>query len=318
MRVLACHGYGNGENLAVETRPVPEPGPGELRVKVLACGVNGSDWEFISGRPAYGRITRAFMRGRNVFGSDVVGIVDEIGEGVRGIAPGDRVLADIFGTFGGFAAFAVAKADLWVPVPDDVNDAAAAALPQSGTIAIEGIHDRVRPGMTVLINGGGGGSGLLAIQMAKAAGAAVWGVDSAGKAAAMTEAGADRVLDFEREDFTAQPERFDLILDLWGTRPVRRVRAALAPGGRYMMVGGPLRRLIGVAAWGGLSSLWSDRKVGVLAVNQGPGRLPELLEMVRSGKLRPVIGEHAALEDGAGAIARLGRGEIAGKLVILP
>lgn len=318
MRVLACHGYGTGENLAIEARRMPEPGPGEVRVKVLACGVNGSDWEFISGRPAYGRITRAFMWGRNLFGSDVLGIVDRLGDGVAGLAEGQRVLADTFGSFGGFAEHVVAKAGLWVPVPDEVGDVDAAALPQSGTIAIEGVHDRVRPGMRVLVNGGGGGSGPLAIQMAKAGGAQVWAVDTGGKVGAMKTAGADHVLDFAREDFADLAERFDLILDLWGTRPVRRVRRVLAPGGRYLMVGGPLGRIISVALWGGLSSRGSDRKVGVLAVNQGPGRLAELLEMVRTGHLRPVIGEVAALEDGAAAIARMGRREIAGKLVLIP
>lgn len=318
MRALVCQGFGRGENLALAERPKPEPGPGELRVTVLTCGANASDWEFVTGRPAYARIARMFMRGREVFGSDIVGRIDKLGDGVTGFAPGQRVLADTFETFGGFADFAVAKAERWVPVPDGLSDEMAAALPQSGTIALAGLRGRVQPGARVLINGAGGGSGPLAIQIAKAAGSEVWAVDTAAKAQVMKAAGADHVIDFEAEDFAKGGERFDLILDLWGTRPVGAVRRALRPGGRYMMVGGPLGRLLGVAAWGGLSSLVSRRKVGVLGVSQGPGSLAELMDMVEAGALRPVVGEVAPLEGAAEALKRMGALEIAGKLVIRP
>jgi NADPH:quinone reductase-like Zn-dependent oxidoreductase len=318
MRALVCHGFGAGENLALEARPTPEPGPGEIRVKVLACGANASDWEFVTGSPAYARISRLFMRSRNVFGSDVVGIVDKLGEGVTGIEPGQRVLADTFGSFGGLADYAVAKAGLWVPVPAGVSDVDAAALPQSGAIAMDGIALRVRPGMKVLINGGGGGSGPLAIQLAKAAGAEVWAVDTAGKAEVMTQAGADHLIDFEAEDFARGATRFDLVLDLWGTRPVRAVRQVLVSGGRYMMVGGPMARLLAVVAWGGLTSLVSARKVGLLIVRQGPEHLPTLLDMVEAGRLSPIIGELAQLDDATGALTRMGARKVAGKLVIVP
>lgn len=317
MRALVCHGYGTGENLSLEARPSPEPGPGEIRVKVLACGGNASDWEFVTGSPAYARIVRLFMRGRDILGSDVVGIVDKLGEGVTGVEPGQRVLADTFGSFGGFAEYAVAKAGLWVPVPAGVSDVMAAALPQSGAIAMDGMASRARPGMKVLINGGGGGSGPLAIQLAKAAGAEVWAVDTAGKAEVMAQAGADHLIDFEAEDFARAATRFDLVLDLCGTRPVRAVRQVLVPGGRYMMVGGPMARLLAIVVWGGLTSLVSDRKVGLLTVRQGPDHLPALLEMVEAGRLTPIVGEVASLDDAAGALTRMGTRKVAGKLVIV-
>jgi len=318
MRALVCHGFGAGDNLVLEDRPTPEPGPGEIRVKVLACGANASDWEFVTGHPAYARISRLFMRGRNVFGSDVVGIVDKLGEGVTGIEPSQRVLADTFGSFGGFAEYAVAKAGLWVPVPEGISDTLAAALPQSGAIAMDGIARRVRPGMKVLVNGGGGGSGPLAIQLAKAVGAEVWAVDTAGKAEVMAEAGADHVIDFEVDDFARGAARFDLVLDLWGTRPVGAVRRVLAPGGRYMLVGGPMTRLLAVVAWGGLTSLVSSRKVGLLIVRQGPEHLPALLEMVEAGRLSPIIGEVASLDRATEALVRMGARKVAGKLVVVP
>jgi NADPH:quinone reductase-like Zn-dependent oxidoreductase len=317
MRALVCHGYGAGENLALEARPMPEPGPGALRVRVEACGANASDWEFVTGRPAYARIARAFQRGPGVFGSDVVGVVDKLGPEVSGFRLGERVMADTFGTFGGFAEVCVARAGLWVKVPDGVSEILAAALPQSGTIALTAFRGRMRPGMRVLVNGGGGGSGPLAIQIAKAGGAEVWAVDTAAKAEVMREAGADRVLDFEAEDFAGHRNSFDLVLDLWGTRPMRVVRRTLRPGGRYMLVGGPLRVVIAAA----LSSLWSRftaRQTGLLLVNQGPGALAELLGMVADGRLTPVVGEVTSLEGAAEALALMGARRVAGKLVIAP
>lgn len=317
MRALVCHGYGEGENLTLEARPMPEPKAGELRVRVEACGANASDWEFTTGRPGYAKISRFFLRGGSVLGSDVVGVVDKLGPGVTGLRIGDRVMADTFGRFGGFAEYCVAKADLWVPVPDGVSDILAAALPQSGTIALTAFRGRLRPGMRVLVNGGGGGSGPLAIQIAKAGGAEVWAVDTAAKAEVMLESGADRVLDFETEDFTTNRDAFDLVLDLWGTRPMRVARRTLKPGGRYMLVGGKLRWVLAAA----LSMLWArvtSRKTGILAVHQGPGMLAELATMVADEKLTPVVGEVCALEGAAEALQLMGARKVAGKLVIVP
>lgn len=317
MRALVCTGFGSGENLDVVARPMPEPGPGEVRVRVLACGANASDWEFVTGRPFYARIARWFMRGRDVFGSDVVGVVERLGPGCTRLRTGERVLADTFGSFGGFAEACVAKESLWVPVPEGVSDVIAAALPQSGTIALSALQGRAGPGKRVLVNGGGGGSGPLAIQLAVSAGAEVWAVDTAAKADVMQEAGATRTLDFEREDFAALDTRFDLILDLYGTRPMRRVRRVLAPGGEYLLVGGPMRYLLAAA----LAMLWTRatrRRAGVLMVPQGPDALGTLLAMVGDGRLTPVVGEVTSLDCSRQALMDMGARRVAGKLVIVP
>ncbi|MCB1336813.1 MAG: NAD(P)-dependent alcohol dehydrogenase [Maritimibacter sp.] len=316
MRALVCTGYGNGENLTLASRPTPEPGAGEVRVRVLACGANASDWEFVTGTPLYGRISRWFLR-KDVFGSDVLGEVAALGPGCGRLRLGQRVLADTFGTFGGYAEHCVAKEALWVPVPDGVSDVFAAALPQSGTIALSAMKGRAGPGKRVLVNGGGGGSGPLAIQLAAAAGAEVWAVDTAAKADVMHEAGAVRVLDFEREDFAALEERFDLILDLYGTRPIARVRRRLNPGGEYLFVGGPMGRVLAAAA----AMLWTrftTRRASLLMVPQGPDALAELMEMVLDGRLRPVVGEVTSLDCARQALIDMGARRIAGKLVIVP
>ncbi len=172
--------------------------------------------------------------------------------------------------------------------------------------------------MRVLINGAGGGSGPLALQMAKAAGAEVWAVDNAKKLDLLRRLGADRAIDHRVEDFAASHARFDLVLDLFGTRRARVVRRVLAPGGRYLFVGGPVPVLLDVVIVGALLGLGSDRKAGILAVEPGPRRLAELMRLVEDGKLTPVVGEVAPLAGAAAALGRMGRGEIAGKLVIVP
>lgn len=319
MRALMQHRYGDESGLSVEQVPVPEPGHGELRVRVEACGANASDWEFVTGRPAYARAVVGLVRPKEqALGSDVAGVVDAVGEGVTGFAEGDLVLGDTFGHFGGFAEKVVAPAKLWVKRAGEVDAPTAAALPQSGTIALVGVGDRVRRGMRVLINGAGGGSGPLALQMAKTAGAEVWAVDNAAKLPLLRRLGADRVLDYRAEDFAALEARFDLVLDLYGTRSARRVRRVLTARGRYLFVGGPVPVLLNIVTVGSLLSLASSRKVGVLFVEQGPARLTELMARVVDGSLTPTIGEVAPLDEAARALGRMGRGEIAGKLVIVP
>ena len=250
MRALIQHRYGNEHDLTVEEVVVPEPGPGEIRVRVEACGANASDWEFVTGRPAYARTVAGLFRPKGrTLGSDVAGIVDAVGDRVTGFGSGDAVLADLFGTFGGFADRVVGPAKLWVKRVAGIDAVVAATLPQSGTIALTGVGDRVRAGMRVLIIGAGGGSGPLALQMAKAAGTEVWAVDNAAKLDLLRRLGADRVIDYRADDFTVLPERFDLVL---------------APGGRYMFVGGPVPVLLNLVIVGAILALGSDRKAGAL------------------------------------------------------
>lgn len=294
-----------GARVQLTQRPVPDVGRGEVRVRVAACGANASDWEFIVGRPFYGWLARRLMRVK-VPGSDVAGVVDAVGEGVKDLIPGDRVVADTFETFGGFADFCTAKADRWVKLPDDIGFEQAAALPQSAAIALTAF-DHLAGGETVLINGAGGGSGPYAIQLAKARGATVWAVDNAGKQAIMHASGADHVIDYETTDFTTVGTRFDHILDMVATRPPRHIRRCLAPGGRYRMVGGPMGLLILFALRGQL-----------LIVKQGPGLTARALDLVTRGVLTPNIGAVVPLADGPDALARMGAGQIAGKLIVAP
>lgn len=317
MRALVQNGYGGADVLCLEERPAPVIGRGTLGVRVLACGVNGSDWEYIRGAPLYARYMGGSPNGR-VLGSDICGVVEQIGAGCTGFRVGDMVLAETLGRFGGFAEHAAISADRCVVVPQGVDAVSAAALPQSGAVALSGMGDLVSAGQQVLINGAGGAAGPLAVQMALRAGADVTAVDCASKLGFLHDLGAQRVMDFAVTDYASQPERYDLILDLWGTRPVRRVRRCLAPGGTYLLVGGPMWRVLCFVFAGPVFGLGSSRSSKMLMADLGAARIPQLLHMVLDGTLDPSVSAVVPLDKAADAFARMARGDLPGKLVITP
>ncbi len=317
MRALVQYGYGGSEVLRLEERETPEPGPDEVRVKVLACGVNGSDWEYISGHPFYARMAGGSPKGR-VLGSDICGEIEAIGPGVQGLSVGQIVVGETLGVFGGFADQAVAKADLWVPVPDGMDPVTAAALPQPGGVALSGVGDFVQAGQSVLINGAGGACGSLAVQIALNAGANVTAIDSAEKLDPLRALGAHQVMDYRVDDFATHTARYDLVLDLWGTRPMHVVRRVLKPEGRYLLVGGPMWRVVCIGIGGSIVSRFTKRKSTLLLAELGAKRVPEVLAMAQDGRIRAIVAEVAKLADAKDALARAGAGQIAGKLVICP
>ena len=305
---------GGPEVLRLSDVAAPRPRRGEILVQVLACGVNLSDWEALTGDPAYARMGGLFRPGRPILGSDIVGRVLELGAGVTGFRPGQRVMADVVTRRGGFAEQAVLPAAQCAVVPEDLSDTVAAALPQPGVIALQGMAS-VLAGQRVLINGAGGGSGTLALQLAKAAGAHVTVVDNDAKIAWLAGRGADQGLDYRSRDFTAIGQRWDVILDLVATRPATAISRALAPGGRYRAVGGRVRVILPLA----LKGLVNKRRgIGVLAVHTGAAETAEVAARAVAGELTPAIHAVLPLDQVPQAMADLGAGRVLGKLVIRP
>jgi NADPH:quinone reductase-like Zn-dependent oxidoreductase len=187
--------YGPPDVLRFTDVDTPVPGDGEVLVKVRAVSLNLSDWEALRGTPLYSRIGGLRRPRRHVLGSDIAGRVEAVGPGANRFRPGDDVFADILDHLGGFAEYVRLPETVLEPMPAGMTHEQAAALPQAGAIALQGIRDRgrVRPGHRVLINGAGGGSGTFAIQLAKLDGAEVTGVDNAEKQDFMREMGADHV-----------------------------------------------------------------------------------------------------------------------------
>ena len=317
MKAVVRHVYGPPEVLELAELNKPVPGEGEVLIRVRAASLNASDWEILRGKPLYGRIWGFFTPKIRILGSDVAGTVEAVGSNVTRFGPGDAVYGDIMERWGGFAEWVCAPETMLRPKPEFISFEQAAAMPQSGAIALQGLRDKgqVQAGQKVLINGAGGSGGTFAIQIAKALGAEVTAVDSAQKAELMRSLGADHVIDYAREDFTRNHKRYDLILDLVGKHSFFDFKRALAPTGRYLVVGGAVSLILRVVFLGALVSLLTRKKMGLLMVkvNQGLGVLEDYF---RSGAVVPAIDRTYTLSETPEALRCLGEGRAKGKLVI--
>ena len=317
MKAVVYRRYGRPDALAVEDVATPVPAAGQVLVKVAATSVNLSDWEGLRGWPLYARLGGLRAPRRPTLGSDIAGWVAAVGPGSGRFRSGDEVHGDNLGLQGGFAEYAVAPEKTLALKPAELTFAQASTIPQAGAIALQGTVGAAK-GRRVLINGGGGGSGSFAIQLAKRLGAHVTGVDNAEKLAFMRSLGADEVIDYRRDDFTRDREPYDLILDLVAHRSVFAYRRALAPGGRYRCVGGPVRALARVLTIGAAAGLVTGRQIGMLAVRQGPPHFAPLTELCAAGEVRIPIDRTVGLDQVPEALAYVGEGHALGKVVVTP
>ena len=316
MKAVVYDRYGPPEVLRVEEVPVPEPGPGRVLLEMAATSINLSDWETLRGRPAYARLGGLRSPARQVLGSDIAGRVAALGPDVTDFEVGDEVYGDNLDLKGGFAEYAVAPARVLAHKPQGLSLVEAACIPQAGAIATQGTA-RVQVGQRVLINGAGGGSGSFAIQLAAQAGAHVTGVDNGGKLDFMRTLGADKVVDYQREDFT-RLEPFDHVLDLVAHRSVFAYRRALAPGGRYRCVGGSVPALLRILTVGAALGRATGRSIGVLGVHEGPAHFEPLAQRCATGEVQIHVDRTFTLDDTAEALAHVGEGRSLGKVVVVP
>ncbi|WP_203755385.1 NAD(P)-dependent alcohol dehydrogenase [Catellatospora bangladeshensis] len=314
MRAVVYDRYGPPDVLRIEDVAKPAPGSGQVLVKVAATSINLSDWETLLGSPMYSRIGGLRTPARRVLGSDIAGWVDAVGPDVTRFRPGDEVYGDNLMLKGGFAEYAIAPESALAHKPAALTFAEASTIPQAGVIAHQGIAGAVA-GQRVLINGAGGGSGAFAIQLAKQLGAEVIGVDNAAKLDFMRSVGADEVIDYRRQDFTRSGP-YDLILDLVAHRSVFAYRRALAPGGRYRCVGGSVRALLRVLTIGSAVGLLTHRRLGVLAVKEGPAHFEPVAELCVAGDLAIHIDRTFTLDEVPQALAWVGEGHALGKVVV--
>lgn len=309
--------YGPPEVLEMTEVDDPVVGDRDVLIRVGAASVNRSDWEGLVGKPLYARVGGLLRPRRLILGSDVAGTVEDVGRSVDAFRRGDEVFGDVM--YHGGSAFAeyvcVPETAPIVHKPASVPFAEASTLPQAALIALQGTSGRVGPGDRVLINGAGGGTGAFALQMAKAAGAEVTGVDSGLKQEFIQSLGADHVLDYVRTDYTQTDIQYDLILDLVGERSMFAVRRAVAAGGHYMVVGGSVPSLLSAATAGRLLST-GGRRIGVLMVRPNQDDLLRVADMVVAGTLRPTIERTYSLDAVPEALRHLGEGRALGKLVI--
>lgn len=314
MRAVVHERYGGPEVLALRDVPRPSARAGEVLVEVVATSVNLSDWETLRGTPAYARIGGLRRPAHPILGTDIAGRVVEVGAGVEAFSVGDEVFGDNLPRGGGFAEFAAVPQTALAIKPLGISFAEAAAIPQAGAIAAQAVA-LARPGSRMLINGAGGGSGTLAVQLAVAKGVHVTAVDNAGKLDHLRDIGAEAVIDYRTEDFT-RTGRYDLIVDLVAHRSVFAYRRALGRGGRCVIVGGTTRALLRMLTVGPLLGVLTGAHLGVLLVRQGPGAFVPVAEQVAAGSLQVRIDRRFPLEETAAALAWHGEGHARGKVVV--
>lgn len=314
MRAVVYDRYGLPDVLRIENLPKPSPTARQVLVKVAATSVNLSDWETLRGSPLYSRIGGLRSPARRTLGSDIAGWVDAVGPAVTRFRPGDEVYGDNLLLKGGFAEYAIVPESALARKPAALTFAEASTIPQAGVIARQGT-DGAAAGQRVLINGAGGGSGTFAIQLAKRLGARVTGVDNAGKLDFIRSIGADEVIDYRSQDFT-RGGPYDLILDLVAHRSVFAYRRALASGGRYRCVGGSVSTLLRVLTIGALAGRLTHRRLGVLAVKEGPTHFQPVADLCVAGDLGIHIDRTFTLDEVPEALAHVGEGRALGKVVV--
>ena len=321
MKAIVQDTYGSPDVLQLREIDKPVVGEDEVLVRVQAAGVDQGVWHSVAGLPYLFRIAGIGVRAPKnpVPGLDVAGRVEAVGGSVTLFQPGDEV----FGTCrGSFAEYASARADRLAPKPAKLSFEQAAAVPTSGATALQAVRDKgkVRPGQRVLVIGAGGGVGTFTVQLAKAFGAEVAGVCSTTKMELVRSIGADRVIDYARENFTAGATRYDVILDIAGNRSLSHLRRALAREGTLMIVGGE-----GGGRWlGGIDrqlraqvlSLFVRQRLGTLIATARKQDLEELHGLVEAGRVTPVIDRTFPLSEAPEAIRYMRNGHARGKVVI--
>jgi NADPH:quinone reductase-like Zn-dependent oxidoreductase len=336
MRAVVQDGYGPPAGV-LRVRDVERPvaGDGEVLVRVRAASMHVDVWHVVTGRPYILRLMGSGPRrpSPRVPGTDLAGHVESVGPGVTRFEPGDRVFGESAATQwrngGTYAEYAVVRQELLARKPGNVTFEQAAAVPASGTIALHGLRAAggVRGGQEVLVNGAGGAVGGIAVQIARAQGARVTGVERASRLDLVRSLGADRVIDCAREDFTRADQRYDLVLDVASTLSLRDCRRVLSPGGVYVLIG---HDHYGAAAGRVLGSL--PRLLVLVARARFDEHLPRpsfrmpdrqetlatLRTLLESGRLTPVIGRTFPLEEVPAAMSCMQAGQVPGRIIITP
>lgn len=318
MKAVTYHNYGSPDVLKLEEVEKPAPTDNDILIKVHAVSINGSDREGLVGKPLYARSGGLLKPGRQILGSDIAGRVEFVGKNNTEFKPGDAIFGEIPGYHGGFAEYVCTHGKTMMLKPASLTFEQAAAIPQAGVIALQGIREKgqVQAGQKVLINGAGGSAGSFAIQLAKLYGADVTGVDNANKLDFMRSLGADHVIDYTQEDFTRNGKQYDLILDLIAHRSVFACQRALRPNGTYFFVGGSVAVLFQVLLLGPWIRKTTAKNIRLLAVPQNRKDLISITELCEAGKIVPVIDRQYSLSEVPEAFRYVGEGYAKGKVVI--
>jgi NADPH:quinone reductase-like Zn-dependent oxidoreductase len=322
MRAAVHRCYGAPEVVRIETVRPPVPGDDDVLVRVHAASVNAIDSHLLRGEPYLMRIDSGWGAPRRIrFGTDFAGTVEAVGRRVSRFKPGDRVFG---GAWGSFSQYVIEPQNGPIQrMPPDVTFEQAASVPVAGITALQAVRDygKLQPGEKVLVNGAAGGVGSFAVQIAKALGADVTAVTSTGNIALLRSIGADRVIDYTREDFTRGAQQYDLIVDCGGGHSLLDIRHALTPHGIYVAVGKTnlgrwIEPVTDLLIKPPLLSAFGTRQFVAFISSLNPADLATLRDLLQTGKVQPVIDRRYPLDRTAEAVRYLETGHARGKVVI--
>lgn len=330
MKAIVQKGYGGPEGLRLRDVPEPVPAENEVLVRVHAAAVNARDWHIMRGNPYLARLAaEAFGLRRpkyQVRGSDFAGRVEAVGPAVTRFQPGDEVYGDLREGDGAFAEYLCAEEGKVAHKPANLGFAEAAAVPLAATTALVGLRDaaQLRSGQQLLINGASGGVGTFAVQIAKALGAEVTAVCSTRNVDLVSKLGADHVIDYTRDDFTRDAQRYDVVFDLVANRSLGDLRRALRPAGALVLSGGgtssPRPKLagpMGLTMRAMATARFSrQRLLPLLDMPPSAECLATLREMIDAGLVAPVIDRSYDLSEVPAAIRYLEVEHARAKVVI--
>ena len=317
MKAIVYDNYGPPEVLRIEDIPRPVPGDDQVLVEIHAVSINSWDWDMLTGKPFAYRFFSGLLKPKSkaIHGCDIAGKVAVVGRKVKKFKVGDDVFGDLSeGGWGAFAEYACARENELIFKPRGMTFAEAACLSHGGNLAVQGLIDygNIKSGQTVLINGGGGSTGTLAIQIAKLFDVELTAVDRTEKFDTMQLLGADHLIDYTQEDFTRNGDRYDLIFDVKTTRSINDYKRALHPAGTYVTVGGRTSRILQLLLLRKLSRNHEMHVVGYKANKD----LDYLVALFEEGKLKPVIDRCFPLENTADAFRYFENGCFKGKIVV--
>src|SRR3954468_9804092 len=319
MRAVVQDRYGSSDVLRPARAPRPVMADDQVLLHVRAAGLDRGTEHLMTGKPYVARLFVGLRRPKNpIPGRDAAGTVAVAGSSVTRFAVGDEVYGVAPGSF---AEYAVAREDKLARKPGNLTFPQAAVVPVSAGTALQALVDagRVQPGQSVLVVGASGGVGSYAVQLAKAFGAEVTGVASTAKIDLVTSLGADHVLDYTREDFADGTRRYDLILDIGGSTPVRRLRRALKPHGTLVFVGGEnAGSLTGMGRQlrGALISPVVRERLALLVAKERSSDYEKLTELIEASKVLPSVDRSYPLDEAPEAMRLLETSQVRGKVVI--
>lgn len=324
MLAIAYCEFGGPEVLRIATVEKPAIDDNQLLIKVRAAGLNPVEWHYVRGTPYLARFEFGLRVPKSIrLGVDYSGVVEAVGRNVTAFRVGDEVFG---GRNGALAEYIAASKDgAVVRKPAAVTFEQAGGVGVAGITALQAVRDqaRVERGHKVLINGASGGVGTFAVQIAKAWGAEVTGVQSTRNLDLVRALGADHVVDYTKEDFTASAERYDAIIDMVGNRSLSEVRRVLKPEGRYVLIGGggPDDNRWGAGLVGRLLQMvlvspFTDQQVGFFVSSMNQKDMTVLGDLMKDGRVTPVLDRQYPFEKTAEALRHLETGRARGKVVV--